>query len=504
MRSDLARIVFSTSAILVAIVPLGNSQSQLDTRTYGPITVVSSVDLMNSSFGTAVASKWNCSNSDCFMNTEMNAASNQDTSGVELSGARSFSCSNMKVDPLGRCPSHAPRCFADLSGIGLRRVPDLGVLYCANDIRFLSLARNQIEELAGVFDKLKYLTVLDLSGNKIKELPLQVFSKPAFTNADIGKEVSIEGDSVKIGGKPRDVKWIDAKHSDCSGKITSVEEKYKGRVRLEDGQEFENGSGKVVQLKKLMLNDNQIKELCLGVFNELAHLTELTLMNNQLKELWKGVFDVLTQLTLLWLDNNEIEGLVPGVLDRLTKLTHLSLGGNPFDPTTQDCCGSLKPCQALIRALPYGATSPPTPIQTWPPTPIRTLPPTHDPATPSTNSSAPIVPPTPTPTGLPTGLPTRFFVTSLPTPIPTPSPSPSPTSPPTWFGQPAPSAPPTTLIPAPAPLPTLAAWTPLDELPATEAPFRVPKWFTMDGSETSAAAKIMSPACALLLAAYLI
>ena len=63
---------------------------------------------------------------------------------------------------------------------------------------------------------------------------------PAFTNSDVGKEVSIEGDAVKIDGELRYIEWSDAKHHNCSGKIKSVEEKYKGRVHLEDGQEFEN------------------------------------------------------------------------------------------------------------------------------------------------------------------------------------------------------------------------------------------------------------------------
>ena len=55
----------------------------------------------------------------------------------------------------------------------------------------------------------------------------------AFTNADVGKEMSIKGDTVKIDGKPRHVSWRDTKHHDRSGKITSVEEKYKGREREE-------------------------------------------------------------------------------------------------------------------------------------------------------------------------------------------------------------------------------------------------------------------------------
>jgi hypothetical protein len=67
-----------------------------------------------------------------------------------------------------------------------------------------------------------------------------------FTNADVGKEVRIKGDYVEIGGQERTVIWRDAKHHDCSGTIKSVEEKYKGKVQLEDGQEFENGASRAV------------------------------------------------------------------------------------------------------------------------------------------------------------------------------------------------------------------------------------------------------------------
>ena len=48
---------------------------------------------------------------------------------------------------------------------------------------------------------------------------------------------------MKIDGKLRYISWGDATHYDCSGKIESVQEKYKGKVQLEDEQEFENGEG---------------------------------------------------------------------------------------------------------------------------------------------------------------------------------------------------------------------------------------------------------------------
>ena len=61
-----------------------------------------------------------------------------------------------------------------------------------------------------------------------------------LTHADVGKSVSIVGDDVKIDGERRTVHWGDAKRQDSAGRIRSVEEKPKGRVQLEDGQEFEN------------------------------------------------------------------------------------------------------------------------------------------------------------------------------------------------------------------------------------------------------------------------
>ena len=68
------------------------------------------------------------------------------------------------------------------------------------------------------------------------------YSAPAFTKKDVGKVMSIEGNyTVKIDSELRIVQWAGAKHCACSGKIQTVEEKYKGMVQLEDGQEFENG-----------------------------------------------------------------------------------------------------------------------------------------------------------------------------------------------------------------------------------------------------------------------
>ena len=87
----------------------------------------------------------------------------------------------------------------------------------------------------------------------------QKSSAAAFVKADVGKEVTIEGDAVKIGSMRRDIRWGVAKHHDCMGTIKSVEETYKGKVKLEDGQEFENGGaeGERRIALKLMKNEEE-------------------------------------------------------------------------------------------------------------------------------------------------------------------------------------------------------------------------------------------------------
>ena len=73
--------------------------------------------------------------------------------------------------------------------------------------------------------------------------PVAVFEEEhaAFSNADVGKMVCITGHDVRIDGNVRKVNWHDARYHDVKGTIKSVETRYRGKVELEDGQEFENG-----------------------------------------------------------------------------------------------------------------------------------------------------------------------------------------------------------------------------------------------------------------------
>ena len=68
-------------------------------------------------------------------------------------------------------------------------------------------------------------------------------SRPAFTTQHVGSTISIQGDVVTVDDKMRPVEWRGARHPiDCTGRIISVEEKLYGKVELDEGHTFENGS----------------------------------------------------------------------------------------------------------------------------------------------------------------------------------------------------------------------------------------------------------------------
>ena len=55
----------------------------------------------------------------------------------------------------------------------------------------------------------------------------------AIKNSDVGKTATIKGNRLYINGRKRPVLWRGAAHKDCTGTITSAEEKLKGKVAIE-------------------------------------------------------------------------------------------------------------------------------------------------------------------------------------------------------------------------------------------------------------------------------
>ena len=119
----------------------------------------------------------------------------------------------------------------------------------------------------------------ELAGFTDEDVDQSVTSDPAFSNADVGKMVSITGNDTLVDGKVRFVNWGDAEHSNTQGTIKSVDPKHKGKVVLEGGSVFENAADQklaqavkvAIQLAKLVPKDLEEadEDLCRSVARDL-------------------------------------------------------------------------------------------------------------------------------------------------------------------------------------------------------------------------------------------
>nr|XP_012233845.1 PREDICTED: protein toll-like [Linepithema humile] len=82
------------------------------------------------------------------------------------------------------------------------------------------------------------------------------------------------------------------------------------------------------QLKKLYLNNNNLKVIEPGTFDQLENLIYLSLCNNHLTELQPEIFDRLKNLKYLNLCSNYLTELQPGIFDQLVTLKALDLNSN--------------------------------------------------------------------------------------------------------------------------------------------------------------------------------
>ena len=77
---------------------------------------------------------------------------------------------------------------------------------------------------------------------EVKDIHTKVVDKSsaAFSEEDVSKTVEIKQGAVKVNGIERSIQWGETNPADCDGTIVSVEAKAKGKVKLENGHEFEN------------------------------------------------------------------------------------------------------------------------------------------------------------------------------------------------------------------------------------------------------------------------
>ena len=86
----------------------------------------------------------------------------------------------------------------------------------------------------------------------------------------------------------------------------------------------------MINLTRLLLNNNQLESLSASIFDKLVNLQRLYLYSNQLKILPARIFDKLVNLQRLNLSNNQFGSLPENILDSLVDLERFWILANPL------------------------------------------------------------------------------------------------------------------------------------------------------------------------------
>jgi internalin A len=173
----------------------------------------------------------------------------------------------------------------DLSGERLTEIP--AEIFKLISLTNLDLSRNQITEIPVAIEKLTKLTYLNLWNNQITEIPVVIEKLTNLTNLDLS-----------------------------DNQITEIS------VAIE----------KLTNLTYLDLRANQITEIPVAI-EKLTNLTNLNLWSNQITEIPVAI-QKLTNLTYIDLSGNQITE-IPVAIEKLTNLTNLSLWDNQITEIPQ-------------------------------------------------------------------------------------------------------------------------------------------------------------------------
>ncbi|KAM0681470.1 hypothetical protein GINT2_000672 [Glugoides intestinalis] len=221
----------------------------------------------------------------------------------------------------------------DINGIKeLEKIPDL-LFDDLTNLESLRLENNNIKELQpNIFNNLQKLESLNLSDNKLTELPSCVFD--GLVNL---KSLWLPNNNIKelqpnIFNNLQKLEYLRL----YSNKLTEIPScVFDGLVNLielwlehNNIKELQpNLFNKLQKLEYLNLSNNKLTEFPEGILSELRSLQELNLSRNEIKSFPIGSFTGLKKLKILFLSNNKLTEIPPSILS-LTNLKTLDICSN--------------------------------------------------------------------------------------------------------------------------------------------------------------------------------
>uniref|UniRef100_A0A3P9KWV7 LRRCT domain-containing protein n=1 Tax=Oryzias latipes TaxID=8090 RepID=A0A3P9KWV7_ORYLA len=173
----------------------------------------------------------------------------------------------------------------------------------------LHLYGNQLQSLSPhLLRGLPHLLNLDLTENKLRHLPANVFSHAPLHGLVLKNNLIEEarGDWLPENSS---LTWLD-----LSGNLLT-------RIPTALLQRLPN-------LENLDLSNNHLQEIPVHCLDGLAKLERLNLQDNKLHSLDASSFQSMPSLTVLFLARNKLSHLPGNLFHGLSRLTHLSLYGN--------------------------------------------------------------------------------------------------------------------------------------------------------------------------------
>lgn len=201
-------------------------------------------------------------------------------------------------------------------------------------LRELHLYNNHLRSLSShLLRGVPHLHTLDLTENKLSELPMDVFSHAPLSSLVL-KNNQIEKVEAKWFPNNSNLTWLD-----MSGNLlTSIPASFLQKLPQLENLDVSNNrldriqSNVLTKLERLNLQDNKLASLDAATFQSTSNIIYLFLSRNQLSKLPQDLFQGLTQLKVLSLDDNQLRHIPTGLLDPLTSLDDegLDLTGNPW------------------------------------------------------------------------------------------------------------------------------------------------------------------------------
>lgn len=205
-------------------------------------------------------------------------------------------------------------------------------------VRYLQWLESNVSNVSGVIKKPRALVFLDLSENKVRSLKNYM-----FTNYSSLKTLNLSNN--KIDDLPRnvfgnlDLEVLRLSHNQLTAipfqvfapteKLRVLDLSYNGIVTILDHFFKFNR-----HIEELLLNNNNVTKLTSNALADLTQLKRLDLSTNSLESVAKGLFDALNNLEYLNLANNPISNVPSSTFRGLTNLRWINLSNNKLKQLT--------------------------------------------------------------------------------------------------------------------------------------------------------------------------